>query len=291
MSKHIQGAGLGFRRELLQDYHENDLSHIDFFELAPENWINLGGKFEQQLRHFTERFAFACHGLSLSIGGADPLDERLLKDIRQFMDTHGITLYTEHLSWCANQGQLYDLLPVPFTEESAHWVAERVKRAQDILGRQIGLENASYYIRPPQSTMTEADYINRVIELSGCFLHLDVNNLYVNSQNLNYSPHDYLAAINPKHVGYLHMAGHYVEADGWIVDTHGAEVIPPVWRLLEQTYAWLGERTHQIGTCLERDFNFPDFSTLADEVKKIAALQAATNQGNRSKANTIEARP
>ncbi len=272
----ILGTGLGFRREQISELLTGDLSEIQFFELAPENWIPLGGQYAQHLRHFTERFPFACHGLSLSLGGTDDLNVSLLQRTRQFMQDHGITLYTEHLSWCANEGQLYDLLPIPFTSEAVSWVAARIKRAQDILGCQIGIENASYYIRPPNSDLSEVQFINAVLEESQCFLHLDVNNLYVNSQNLHYDPYQFLNAIDPNTVGYLHVAGHYVEEDGWIVDTHGADVIDPVWSLLEATYTRLGAQANRIGTCLERDFNLPDLKVLQKELHTITTIRNRT---------------
>lgn len=269
----VHGSGLGFRRELLDELYANDLSKIDFFEIAPENWLDLGGKYEQHLRYFTDRFQFTCHGLSLSLGGTDPLNESLLKNTKKLMDAHNIELYTEHLSWCAHEGQLYDLLPIPFTQEAVRWVAERVKKAQDILERPIGIENSSYYLVPPNADLTEIEFINGVLTEANCFLHLDVNNLYVNSQNLKYNPGEFLNALQPDKVGYLHMAGHYVEQDGWIVDTHGANVIEPVWDLLKTTYAWLGSRAETVGTCLERDFNFPKFAQLISEVERIKTLQ------------------
>ena len=273
MFTQITGTGLGFRRELLESLQHNDLTHIDFFELAPENWIGMGGKYPQLLRAYTERFPFVSHGLSLSLGGTDPLNEELLLNIKAFLDEHNIALYTEHLSWCAHNGQLYDLLPIPFTEDAVTWVAQRIRRAQEILERQIGIENSSYYITPPNSQLSEDEFINAVIAESGCFLHLDVNNLYVNSRNLHYDPINFLNKLSPNNVGYLHVAGHYVENDGWIVDTHGAPVIDPVWDLLRSTYIWLGDRAKDVGTCLERDFNFPPFSALIAEIQQIKTVK------------------
>lgn len=268
-----RGPGLGLRKELLPQLENTAFDPVQFFEIAPENWLTLGGKAAHSLRALTERYPFACHGLSLSIGSADPLDTELLRDIRAFLDLHQIPLYTEHLSWCSYQGHLYDLLPVPFTEDAVHWVAARVRQAQDILGRQIGLENASYYFTPPEAEMTEQAFVRAVIQEADCLLHLDVNNLYVNSQNFGYDPTTYLQALPLDRVCYLHVAGHYQNDDGILVDTHGADVIDPVWHLLELAYQQIGGDARSLPTCLERDFNFPGLENLLTEVRCIERLQ------------------
>lgn len=264
------GAGLGFRRELLPALNTRVPDAIEFFELAPENWIELGGAYGRDLRRFTERYPFVCHGLSLSLGGPSPLDELLLTKIRQFMDTHGIALYTEHLSYCSDDGHLYDLLPIPFTADAVKYVAARIRRAQDILGRRIAIENASYYTSSPIAEMDELTFIRAVLEEADCDLHLDVNNVYVNSVNHRYDPVAFLQALPTERIAYLHMAGHYNEADDLIVDTHGADVIEPVWSLLDTAY-----RIHGVApTLLERDFNIPPLDELAQEVERIALIQA-----------------
>lgn len=265
------GAGLGFRRELLPALKTRVPDAIDFFELAPENWIDMGGAYGRDLRRFTERYPFVCHGLSLSLGGPSPLDELLLRKIRQFMDTHGIALYTEHLSYCSDDGHLYDLLPIPFTGDAVRHVAARIRRAQDILERRIAIENASFYVAAPIAEMDEATFVRAVLDEAGCDLHLDVNNVYVNSVNHRYDPLEFIRAMPSERIVYLHMAGHYREADDLLVDTHGADVIDPVWALLEATY-----RLHGVApTLLERDFNIPPLAELAREVERIAQLQAA----------------
>ncbi len=269
-TQHPRGAGLGFRRELIPALAAEVPAAIDFFELAPENWAGIGGRAARQLRGFTERFPFVCHGLSLSLGGLSPLDEDLLRTIKQFMAEHGMTLYTEHLSWCSDDGQLYDLLPIPCTEDAVRWVAERVRRAQDVLGMRIGLENASYYVAPPGAEMSETEFIRAIVEQADCLLHLDVNNIYVNSRNFGFDPLAFMTALPLERTCYLHVAGHYTEPDGLLVDTHGAEVIDPVWALLQAAY----EKTGPLPTCLERDFNMPDLAALVAEVATIDRLQA-----------------
>lgn len=142
------GAGLGFRRELLPAMEAGVPDSVAFFELAPENWAGTGGRQARQLRAYTERYPFVCHGLSLSLGGMRPLDTDLLRQIRRFMDSHGMALYTEHLSWSDDGRPLYDLLPLPWTWEAVRWTAARIRQAQDVLGMRIGIENASCYLLP-----------------------------------------------------------------------------------------------------------------------------------------------
>ncbi len=266
----LQGAGLGFRRELIPALKAGVPPAIDFFEIAPENWIDLGGAYARDLRAFTERHPFVCHGLSLSLGGLTPLDEMLLKKIKAFMAAHQIPLYTEHLSYCSDDGHLYDRLPIPFTEAAVHYVAGRIRRAQDILEQRIAVENASYYVAAPIADMSEVEFIHAVLAEADCDLHLDVNNVYVNSVNHGFDPVEFLRQMPAERIVYLHMAGHYQEAPDLIIDTHGAEVIEPVWQLLDTAYALLGVAP----TLLERDFNLPPLAELAAEVARIAQLQA-----------------
>ena len=265
-----QSAGLGFRRELIAALQQGVPTEIGFFELAPENWAGMGGQSARLLHHFTERYPFVCHGLSLSLGGPGALDEALLRRTRDFMRSHGITLFTEHLSWCADDSHLYDLLPIPMTEDAVRWTADRIARAQDILGMRIGVENASTYIAPPGADMSEPEFVRAVLERADCLLHLDVNNIYVNSCNFGFDPYVYLQQLPLERTAYVHVAGHYVEDDGLLVDTHGSDVIDPVWQLLHHAYARIG---HAVPTCLERDFNIPDLVTLTQEVAQIAQLQ------------------
>lgn len=284
MIKTATGTGLGFRRELLPEMQGSDLSGIDFFEIAPENWASNGGRAAKQLRQFTERFPFVCHGLSLSIGSSDGLDVELLKRTKSFMASHGIGLYTEHLSWCSHDGHLYDLLPIPCTHEAVHWVADRIKRAQDILGMRIGMENASYYFAPPGAEMQEQEFISAIVREADCLLHLDVNNVYVNSRNFGFNPKDYMDGLPLDRVCYLHVAGHYAETDGFLIDTHGATVIDPVWDLLDFAYDRLGAKAAVVPTCLERDFNFPPLPDLLAEMHIIRTKQQRFESATRMSA-------
>jgi uncharacterized protein (UPF0276 family) len=248
---------------------------VDFMEVAPENWINVGGRFEKQFREYTERFPFICHGLSLSIGSPAPLDFELLGQIKQFIHEHQIRCYSEHLSYCSDTAHLYDLMPIPFTEEAVRYTADRIRQVQDFLGQRIAMENVSYY-GAPQQEMAEIDFINAVIEQSDCDFLLDVNNIYVNSINHCYDAEQFLRGLPGDRVVYAHVAGHYQEAEDLLVDTHGADVIDPVWMLLGKAYELFGV----MPTLLERDFNFPPVNELLDEVAQVKVLQAGYTQAS-----------
>ena len=265
----VSGAGLGLRRALLGPLENADVSPVGFMEVAPENWIGVGGARGRKFCSWTERMPFVCHGLSLSLGAPEPLDETFLRRVRTFLDQHQIRIYSEHLSYCSEYGHLYDLMPIPFTEEAVGWVADRIRRTQDLLGRRIAVENISYYAATA-SELSELEFINAVLERADCALLLDVNNIYVNSVNHRYDPMDFLEGLPPERVAYIHVAGHHHEAEDLIIDTHGAEVIDPVWDLLDATYARLGP----VPTLLERDFNFPPIEQLIAEVETINRLQA-----------------
>jgi uncharacterized protein len=266
----FHGAGLGLRRALLGPLLSMDQGAVDFMEVAPENWIGVGGRFGRQFRQMAERYPIVLHGLSLDIGGPDPLDTSLVRSVRQLMNEVDVPLYSEHLTYCAAEGHLYDLLPIPFTEEAVHYVAARVREVQDIIGEPIALENASYYAQTHRE-MSESEFINAVIDESGCDLLLDVNNIYVNSINHSYDPVEFLQSLPLARARYIHVAGHFDEADDLKVDTHGADVIDPVWQLLAEAY----QRVGVLPTLLERDFNLPPLAELLQEVEQVRSLQMA----------------
>jgi len=265
----INGAGLGLRRSILAQVVDAPPQEVGFYEVAPENWITIGGKLGKRFRAMTERFDFICHGLSLSLGSTDPLDEKLVRDVKAFMAEHQIKLYSEHLSYCSKDGHLYDLMPIPFTSDAVSHVAARIRQVQDILEQKIAIENVSYYAAPGQE-MAEIDFFNAVVEEADCDILIDINNIYVNSVNHGYDAEAFLKAIPAHRIAYAHIAGHYVEADDFLVDTHGAAIIDPVWRLLGKAYELYGV----FPTLLERDFNIPEMAELLREVNTIKTIQA-----------------
>ena len=284
MNRHqITGAGLGLRRGFiseLQSRIENGVEvPVDFFEVAPENWLRVGGRLGRQFRYFTERYPFACHGLSLSIGSPAPLDEAFVRDVKDFLKEHKVAVYSEHLSYCSDDGHLYDLMPLPFTEEAVKYVSERIMRVQDILGERLVIENVSAYVEPGRE-MAEPEFVTAVLEAADCELLLDVNNVYVNSTNHGYNAEEYIRSMPSDKIRYYHVAGHYQDtseasdadpSSNLLVDTHGADVIEPVWALLSAAYDAHGMRP----TLLERDFNFPDLDEMFAEVSQIKTLQEA----------------
>lgn len=276
----VHGAGLGLRRSIMDALADQPPVQVNFMEVAPENWIGVGGAMGKQFREFTERYPVAAHGLSLSIGSPAPLDEAFLYKVKKFIKQHNIPTYSDHLSYCSDDGHLYDLMPIPFTEEAVHYVAERIRRTQDILEQRIAMENVSYYAAPSKE-MDEIDFINAVISEADCDFLLDVNNIYVNSVNHKYDAVEFLKALPAERVTYLHIAGHYNEAEDLLVDTHGAAVVDPVWDMLNKTYEIFGV----MPTLLERDFNLPPLAELLSEVDTIIDIQAKWDKQNTSKSH------
>jgi uncharacterized protein len=264
----VSDAGLGLRRSILNQIVETPPGEVGFYEVAPENWITIGGKSGRQFRAMTERFDFVCHGLSLSLGSTDPLDEDFVFAVKSFLAEHKIKLYSEHLSYCSKDGHLYDLMPIPFTEQAVAHVVARIKRVQDILEQHIAIENVSYYAAPGQE-MDEIDFFNAVVNEADCKVLLDINNIYVNSVNHGYDAEAFLKAMPAHRIAYAHIAGHYVQAEDFLVDTHGADVIDPVWKLLGKAYELFGV----FPTLLERDFDIPPIAELMKEVNTIKTIQ------------------
>ena len=292
----LQGAGLGYRRDLADDFlNLSSNNAIQFMEVAPENWVKMGGAARYRFDQAAERYPLAVHGLSLSLGGQAPLDRELLKNTKALMTQYNSTFFSEHLSYCECEGHLYDLLPMPFTEEAVKHVAQRICYVQDFLELQISLENTSYYLHSPTSTMNEVEFLNAIAQEADCGIHLDVNNIYVNGVNHGLlDPYVFLDQVDVKRVNYIHIAGHdeehsaaqvvedlegesfnkikgaYRHLPELLIDTHGEAVKGTVWDLLEYAY----QRLPVIPpTLLERDFNFPPFAELYAEVEHIAQLQ------------------
>lgn len=272
-SKRFAGAGLGLRRALLDDMQDLGCGDVDFMEVAPENWIGVGGRYGRAFRALAEQYPISLHGLSLNLGGPEPIDIELVGAIKDFLHEFNCPIYSEHLSACGDHGHLYDLMPIPFTEDAIRYVANRIKQVQDIIGERIAIENVSYYAAPARE-MSEIEFINAVLAEADCDLLLDVNNIYVNSINHGYDAEAFLLALPADRAKYIHMAGHYDEAEDLKVDTHGAAVIDPVWALLGKAYDHVGV----VPTLLERDFNFPPMAELVAEVAKIRQLQAGAQQ-------------
>lgn len=264
----VYGAGLGLRRVHFDSLAARVPSAIGFMEVAPENWIDVGGAMGREFREVAEKVPLVCHGLSLNLGGQAPLHEEFLQRVKQFLDEFNVCCYSEHLSYCADDGHIYDLMPIPFTEEAIQHVADRIMRTQDIIGQRIAVENVSYYAAPGQE-LEEIEFINAVLNKADCYLLLDVNNIYVNSINHKYDAEEFLKALPGERIAYAHIAGHAYQSEDIRVDTHGDDVVDPVWQLLELAYDHFGV----FPTLLERDFNIPPLTEILKEVATINRYQ------------------
>ena len=263
-------VGIGFRKDFADEFLNGELK-TDFIEVAPENWMKIGGYWKRIFDEIAEKYPVTTHGLSLSIGSPDELDPVFLKDLKNFLNTYNEKVYSEHLSYskCDN-AHLYDLLPIPFREDAVKHISQRIKMVQDYLGRRIALENVSYYT-PVAAEMSEAEFISAIVQESDCNLLLDVNNVYVNAFNHRYDAKSFIAALPLKRVAYIHMAGHEKVEDDLIIDTHGQAIIDPVYELFE----WTLKRMNPVPVLLERDFNIPQMSELQDELN---GLKSITNK-------------
>ena len=261
----MQGIGLGFRRDVANDIINSEFELPEFIEVAPENWMTMGGYWKKQFDRATEKYPLTCHGLSLSIGSVEELDLNFLKDLKEFLDQYNVKIYSEHLSYskCEN-AHLYDLLPIPFREDAVKHIVTRIKTVQDILERPLVLENVSYYTAVA-AEMPEAEFISSIISESGCQMLLDINNVYVNAFNHNYNTKEFINALPLDSVAYIHMAGHEQIEPDLIIDTHGKDIIDPVFELLD----WTIQKINPVPVLLERDFNIPELNALEGELTQL----------------------
>lgn len=261
--KHV---GLGFRRDLTDDLLSLEaMDRPAFIELAPENWVNLGGYWGKILKSVAEKYPITCHGLSLSIGSPDELNWKFIGEIKSFLKEYNISIYSEHLSYSqCNNAHLYDLLPIPFREDAVKHIVQRIKQVQDFLEMPLALENVSYYTSVA-AEMSEAEFISAIVNESGCNLLLDVNNVYVNAFNHNYDAKQFIDQLPLEKVSYIHMAGHEQVADDLIIDTHGQAIITEVYELFD----WTIDKIQAVPVLLERDFNFPEIKEILSEVNHL----------------------
>ncbi len=269
------GFGLGLRTEHYQEILNNKPA-IDWLELLSENYMVAGGKPLHFLDKICENYPVVMHGVSLSIGSTSTIDKDYLRDLRHLADRVQPAWISDHLCWTGVHGQnMHDLLPLPYTEETAKHVAERIGIVQDYLGRKILLENVSSYASYVDSTMTEWEFISLICEQADCLLLLDVNNIYVSSYNHQFDAKAFIDGVPQNRVQQIHLAGHHNHGD-YIIDTHDTPVIDPVWDLYEYAISRLG----QVSTMIERDANIPPLAELVQELdiaRKIAEKVQAYN--------------
>lgn len=270
----FQGFGLGLRPQHFPDIlgpdGDEDLGRVDWFEIISENFMAVGGMPLRNLMAVRECRPMAMHGVSLSIGAPDPLDDDYLKNLKSLADLIDPAVVSDHLCWTGAHGvNLHDLLPLPLTEETLNHVAARVGRVQDALGRRIALENASTYVTFTSDTMDEWEFLAELTRRADCDMLLDINNVYVSAFNHGFDAADYLAGIPKDRVRQIHLAGHEHNGDH-IVDTHDAPVAEPVWDLYRAAVARFGA----VPTMIERDANIPPFADLVDELDQARRLAA-----------------
>ncbi len=263
------GIGLGLRREHTGSLLGHFPDELQWFEVAPENYMEIGGKVYRDFCELAERVPVVAHSVSLSLGSLDPLNKPFLKQLKKFIRTHKIPLASDHICFSSYHGvQFDDLVPLPFTWEAVRHVAKRVRRVQDFLEVPYAVENVSYYAPAGAPEMTEWDFVRAVVEESGAGLLLDVNNIYVNSVNFGFDPLDYLRAMPLDKIAYVHIAGHRRKRRNFLLDTHGAEIVTPVWKILDE----LAAMTPIPGIMIERDANIPPLEEILDEVRHIQRI-------------------
>ncbi len=290
MTSRVEGVGLGLRWEFVDELVSRAAAGeglpVDFLEVSPENYMGRGGRQTASLAALATRFPLLTHGLTMSVGGVDPLDETYLRELGAFVRDAGSPWHSDHLCFGAVDGRaLHDLLPVPFKQRSVARVADRIRHARDVLGVPLAIENVSYYWHPGRAEMGEAEFLSRVCEAADCGLLLDVNNAYVNSVNFGLDVDAWMAAAPLERVVQIHVAGHEwfaVDEKGlggarsahaagaMIVDTHGADVADPVMELLGRVLA----RTGPVPIVLERDQNVPELDALLAELERIRGIAA-----------------
>ena len=284
----VEGVGLGLRWEFLDELvtraGSGEVLPIDFLEISPENYMGRGGRQTASLAALAPRFALLTHGLTMSVGGVDPLDEAYLRELAAFVRDAGSPWHSDHLCFGAVDGRaLHDLLPVPFKHGSVGRVADRIRHARDVVGVPLAIENVSYYWHPGRAEMGEAELLAAVCDAADCGLLLDVNNAYVNSVNFGFDVDAWMREAPLDRVVQIHVAGHEWfavderglgeprpagEPGAMIIDTHGADVPDPVLSLLGRVL----ERTGPVPIVLERDQNVPSLDALLAELETIRTI-------------------
>lgn len=275
---HALGAGLGLRPAFLSRLkaaasQTDSLGGPKWLEAVTENFLGIKPRTlsprVDNLSELSKHFPLALHGVALNLGSADPIDPGYLESLRELDDRLKPAIISDHLCWSAINGRaLHDLIPLPYTREVAAWVAGRIQRVQDLLGRRILIENVSSYIDYAQSTMPEWEFLSLVVDRADCGILLDVNNVYVNSVNHGFDPMSYIRGIPVDRVGQIHLGGHVerpIHGRSFLIDTHGAPVAEQVWALYGKTL----EVTGAITTCIERDSNIPTYDEILVEVARV----------------------
>ena len=268
------GVGLGLRPAHHSLFLEKTPASVSWVEVISENYMPWTGRdfgrSLQTLLKVRQDLPVALHGVSLNIGSSDDLDVDYLKRLKRLIDAVDPAIVSDHLSWTGVRGEnLHDLLPLPYTAETLELVTAKIARVQDILGRQLLIENPSTYLEFTTSTLSEPEFINEVLKRTDCGLLLDVNNVYVSSINHGFDAKTYIEKLPADHIGQIHLAGHS-QNDGFLIDTHDAPVCDDVWQL----YRWTTELIGKKSTMIERDGNIPEWNELEQEILKIHEVRS-----------------
>jgi len=265
----LTGSGIGLRKEHFDAILE-ERPEVGFFEAISENFMIEGGRPLAMLDRVRRDYPVALHGVSLSIGSAEPIDRLYVRRLKELVDRIQPAVVSDHLCWTALGGHnSHDLLPLPFTREAARVCARKIAEVQDALGRRILVENVSSYVEHAASEMTEAEFVREVVERADCGLLLDVNNLYVNARNHGLEPGAYLAALPAARVGQIHLAGHEDLGD-LVIDTHDGPVCDAVWSLYQEAVARFGG----VPTLIEWDARIPELPVVLAEARRAEAIRA-----------------
>lgn len=268
-------VGVGLKPEHFQQIIETR-PNLGFFEVHAENYMVDGGPFHHYLTRIRESYPLSIHGVGLSIGGETALDKSHLNRLAALIDRYAPQSFSEHLAW-SSHGDIFlnDLLPLPYTRQTVQHVCDHIDQVQSHLQRQMLLENPATYVEFSASTMSEIDFINTVLERTGCGLLLDVNNVYVSCTNHNRDPYAYIKSLPHSSVGEIHLAGFASETDAagapLLIDSHGSPVAQAVWSLYEYTLDFTGP----VATLIERDNDIPSFDVLFDESQQAEKLLSA----------------
>jgi uncharacterized protein (UPF0276 family) len=272
------GFGLGLRAQHLGEILAHPPAAVDWFEIISENFMVAGGKPRRNLEFVRERYPVVMHGVSLSIGGSDPLDQEYLHKLKQLMLEVEPKWVSDHLCWTGIDGvNSHDLLPLPYSEAAIKHVVARINQVQEFLGREILLENLSSYVEFSGSDMPEWQFVAEIAQRSGCRLLLDVNNIQVSAHNHGFNALDYLAGIPIDRVWQIHLAGHSVHGE-YVIDTHDHAVPNSVWALYEAAIRRFGA----VSTMIERDDHIPPLPELLVELAQARAVHELALAGHAS---------
>ena len=276
MSVETLRVGLGFRLGLAEELLASERSHASFVEVAPENYLGVGGRRRRLLLEAAERWPVVCHGLCGDLAGRAPLDEELMEELKKFLQELGARWYSDHLCLTHLAGaELHELIPLPFTEETVRQVARRVREVEDWLEVPMAVENVSAYGRFQDGPMTEPEFVRAVVEEADCKLLLDVNNVYVNSVNFGFDAREYIRSLPLERVVEIHMAGHLEAEEGLLLDTHAEPIVGDVYDLFRFT---LEELAHRPPVLLERDGNLPPLAELEEEMAELLRIMGEVDE-------------